>query len=87
MYLPSSRLHWKPLRQFSRDRVVIAVTSLSADLKNMDLNFRAEFFNLFNHSQFGLPVTPRTGYADINAGNFGVMIAGVFRNRTLVVFD
>ncbi len=24
--------------------------------ENMDLNFRTEFFNLFNHAQFGLPV-------------------------------
>jgi hypothetical protein len=29
--------------------------------ENMGLNFRAEFFNLFNHAQFATPV------ADINA--------------------
>jgi len=39
--------------------------------ENMGLNFRAEFFNLFNHAQFGLPVSPGTGYADINGGGFG----------------
>ena len=33
--------------------------------KEMGLNFRAEFFNLFNHAQFGSPV------ADINAVGFG----------------
>jgi Carboxypeptidase regulatory-like domain len=31
--------------------------------KEMGLNFRAEFFNLFNHPQFGMPV------ADISAGS------------------
>jgi hypothetical protein len=33
--------------------------------REMGLNFRAEFFNLFNHSQFGMPVN------DINAVGFG----------------
>ncbi len=33
--------------------------------KEMGLNFRAEFFNLFNHTQFGMPVN------DINAAGFG----------------
>ncbi len=33
--------------------------------EGMGLNFRAEFFNLFNHAQFGLPVN------DINASGFG----------------
>ncbi len=33
--------------------------------ENMGLNFRAEFFNLFNHAQFGMPVN------DINALGFG----------------
>jgi hypothetical protein len=33
--------------------------------KEMGLNFRAEFFNLFNHAQFGMPVN------DINAAGFG----------------
>ncbi len=33
--------------------------------ENMGLNFRAEFFNLFNHTQFGLPVN------DVNALGFG----------------
>jgi hypothetical protein len=39
--------------------------------ENMGLNFRAEFFNLFNHTQFGLPVSAGTGYADLNGGGFG----------------
>ncbi len=33
--------------------------------ENMGLNFRAEFFNLFNHAQFGLPVN------DVSAPGFG----------------
>ena len=33
--------------------------------ENMGLNFRTEFFNLFNHAQFGQPVS------DINAAGFG----------------
>jgi len=33
--------------------------------KDMNLNFRAEFFNLFNHSQFGMPIN------DLNASGFG----------------
>jgi hypothetical protein len=33
--------------------------------KEMGLNFRAEFFNLFNHPQFGMPVN------DISAAGFG----------------
>lgn len=53
--------------------------------ENMGLNFRAEFFNVFNHPQFGLPVTPGTGYADINAGNFGA-ISSTVNNPRVVQF-
>jgi hypothetical protein len=47
--------------------------------ENMGLNFRAEFFNLFNHSQFGSPV------ADINAIGFGSVNSTV-NNPRLVQF-
>jgi hypothetical protein len=47
--------------------------------ENMGLNFRAEFFNLFNHPQFGLPV------ADINAPGFGSVNSTV-NNPRLVQF-
>ena len=33
----------------------------------MGLNFRAEFFNLFNHPQYGLP------QSDFTASGFGVI--------------
>jgi hypothetical protein len=47
--------------------------------ENMDLNFRAEFFNLFNHAQFGQPVS------DINAPGFGAVNSTV-NNPRLVQF-
>jgi hypothetical protein len=50
----------------------------------MGLNFRAEFFNLFNHPQFALPVQS-IGYADINAANFG-SISSTVNNPRLVQF-
>lgn len=47
--------------------------------ENMGLNFRAEFFNLFNHAQFGMPVN------DINAPGFGAVESTV-NNPRLVQF-
>jgi len=48
--------------------------------ENMGLNFRAEFFNLFNHAQFGLPVN------DFNApSGFGAVNSTV-NNPRLVQF-
>ena len=47
--------------------------------ENMGLNFRAEFFNLFNHAQFGMPVN------DINALGFGSVNSTV-NNPRLVQF-
>jgi hypothetical protein len=44
--------------------------------ENMGLNFRAEFFNLFNHAQFGQPIS------DINASNgFGAVNSTVNNPR------
>jgi Carboxypeptidase regulatory-like domain len=53
--------------------------------ERVSLNFRAEFFNLFNHPQLGLPVTPGTGYADIDARNFGA-ISSTVNNPRVVQF-
>ncbi|MGC1293552.1 MAG: hypothetical protein WA869_00805, partial [Alloacidobacterium sp.] len=47
--------------------------------EGMGLNFRAEFFNLFNHAQFGLPIN------DINAIGFGAVNSTV-NNPRLVQF-
>jgi hypothetical protein len=47
--------------------------------ENMGLNFRAEFFNLFNHAQFGMPVN------DINALGFG-SVNSIVNNPRLVQF-
>jgi Carboxypeptidase regulatory-like domain len=47
--------------------------------EGMGLNFRAEFFNLFNHAQFGLPVN------DISASGFGSVDSTV-NNPRLVQF-
>jgi hypothetical protein len=43
--------------------------------QGMGLNFRAEFFNLFNHSQFGAPI------ADINQPGFGSVTSTVNNPR------
>ena len=47
--------------------------------ENMGLNFRAEFFNLFNHAQFGLPVN------DVSAPGFG-QVNYTVNNPRLVQF-
>jgi hypothetical protein len=47
--------------------------------ENMGLNFRAEFFNLFNHAQFGQPIS------DVNQAAFGAVNSTV-NNPRLVQF-
>ena len=47
--------------------------------EGMGLNFRAEFFNLFNHAQFGMPVN------DISAFGFG-QVNSTVNNPRLVQF-
>jgi len=53
--------------------------------EGMGLDFRAEFFNLWNHAQFGLPNTGATGYADIETPNFGAITSTV-NNPRLIQF-
>ena len=54
--------------------------------ENMGLNFRAEFFNLFNHAQFATPnSTSSLATPDINAAGFGSISATV-NNPRLVQF-
>lgn len=51
--------------------------------EHVGLNFRAEFFNLFNHPQLALPV-PGSGYADIASGSgFGAVSSSVNNPRVL----
>ncbi|HEY2014144.1 MAG TPA: hypothetical protein VGH38_11630, partial [Bryobacteraceae bacterium] len=45
--------------------------------KEMGLNFRAEFFNLFNHPEFGMPIN------DINAPGFGAVNSTVNNPRLI----
>jgi hypothetical protein len=45
--------------------------------REMGLNFRAEFFNLFNHTQYGMPVN------DINASGFGAVNSTVNNPRLI----
>jgi hypothetical protein len=59
-----------------------AIKQFSLPWENMGLNFRAEFFNLFNHPQFGLPV-PGSGYADINSTGFGAVSSTVNNPRVV----
>ena len=52
----------------------------------MNLQFRAEFFNLFNHPQFFLPGVGNSGMQDINTpSSFGV-ISNTVNNPRLVQF-
>ena len=54
--------------------------------ENMGLNFRAEFFNLFNHPQFATPnAAGGLGIPDINAPGFGA-INSTINNPRLVQF-
>ncbi len=54
--------------------------------ENMGLNFRAEFFNLFNHPQFATPnAAGGLGIPDISASGFGA-INSTINNSRLVQF-
>jgi hypothetical protein len=51
--------------------------------EGMGLNFRAEFFNLFNHAQFGLPNTGSNPFADVSSPNFGSVNSTVNNPRVV----
>jgi len=54
--------------------------------EGMSLQFRAEFFNLFNHAQFGLPLSDiAAGFGQPNASTFGVVNSTV-NNPRLIQF-
>jgi len=45
----------------------ISVVKTTSVTERVSLDFRVEFFNVFNHTQFDTPV------GDVNAGNFGAV--------------
>jgi hypothetical protein len=49
----------------------------------MNVDFRAEFFNLFNHAQFNDPGSSSTPGADLNAGSFGKINSTVGNPRVI----
>jgi hypothetical protein len=51
--------------------------------ENMGLDFRAEFFNLFNHAQFGLP---GFGVSDVNSPSSFGRVNSIVNNPRLVQF-
>ncbi len=53
------------------------IKQFSLPRREMGLNFRAEFFNLFNHTQYGMPVN------DINASGFGAVNSTVNNPRLI----
>jgi Carboxypeptidase regulatory-like domain len=53
------------------------IKQFSLPWEGKGLSFRAEFFNLFNHAQFGLP------NSDINASNFGTIQSTVNNPRVV----
>jgi hypothetical protein len=54
--------------------------------ERLGLNFRAEFFNLFNHAQFFLPGSPLTSMQDINSASTFSKITQTVNNPRLVQF-
>ena len=55
--------------QFNFDVTLGKSTRVGGIHENAQLQFRAEFFNLFNHSQFGNPGTQGVGVAPV-ANNY-----------------
>jgi hypothetical protein len=68
-----------------------AIKQFALPWESMRLNFRAEFFNLFNHTQFGMPVndiaveTVNSTTGAINTNGFGAVNSTV-NNARLVQF-
>ena len=54
-----------------------AIKDFALPWRETGLNFRAEFFNLFNHPQFGMPIN------DINADGFGAVNSTVNNPRLI----
>jgi hypothetical protein len=54
--------------QFNWDFTVMKNTQIT---ERHSIQFRAEFFNLFNHAQFSNPAAFPAGFADVNSPSFG----------------
>jgi hypothetical protein len=54
--------------------------------ERVGLNFRAEFFNLFNHAQFFLPGSSLTAMQDISAPSSFAKVTQTVNNPRLVQF-
>jgi hypothetical protein len=63
--------------QFNWDFAATKVTSLARLQEGGSMEFRAEFFNLFNHPQFSQP-----GLA-VNSGAFGVISSTTVASRVI----
>ena len=66
--------------QFNFDASAIKTTRVGGIREDATLQFRAEFFNIFNHAQFANPVS-----TDISKPNFG-WITGSSVNPRLIQF-
>jgi hypothetical protein len=66
--------------QFNFDASAIKTTRVGGIRENATLQFRAEFFNIFNHPQFANPVS-----TDVSQPNFG-WITGTSVNPRLIQF-
>jgi hypothetical protein len=90
-FAPAGQLGTAPRAPVYGPRFVNTDFSLIKDLplsfrEGMDLQFRAEFFNLFNHSQYFLAGAGGTGEQDINtSSSFGVINSTV-NNPRLIQF-
>lgn len=62
------------------------IKQFALPLEGVGINFRADFFNLFNHPQLGLPVSPVNGYADINGGSQFSSVSFTVNNPRVLQF-
>ena len=54
--------------------------------ERVGMEFRTEFFNLFNHAQFFLPGSPLTAMQDLNAASSFGKITQTVNNPRLIQF-
>jgi hypothetical protein len=75
-------LHRNTLRGPHRTNVDVSLAKITAITERVSLEFRAEFFNVFNHPEFAQP-TVSDGTTNINSPTFGqITTTGSFRGAT-----